>query len=238
METIQHRWLQHQGKQLYWCDLDNQERWQDNMKNPTAHELLKDRGWDQLNAITYNFNSHGFRCDEFSQEPGIITLGCSFTGGIALPVDRIWPTLVARRLNLKLWNLGVGSASMDSCFRLLNHYILKLNVRMVLILTPLPNRFEMFMPNDTIEWAVPNGSNFNNYQKAWYQNDKNSTYNYIKNSMAIKHLCYTNNIKLVEKSGLDDLIELPGTQGDLARDLQHPGAVRHSLCADLFLNAV
>ena len=144
MNSIQHRWLDYQNKQLYWCDMDDAQLWQANMNNSATRKLLEINGWDQPNTITYNFNSHGFRCTEFDQEPGIITLGCSFTGGVALPEDKIWPTLIAKQLNLKLWNLGVGGASMDSCFRLLNHYISKLNTQMVLFLTPPPNRFELF----------------------------------------------------------------------------------------------
>jgi hypothetical protein len=243
MNTIQHRWLPNQTKQLQWCDMDNWERWHTNMQNLNTRKILELNGWDKSDGITYEFNSHGFRCDEFSEVPGAVALGCSFTGGVALPQDKIWPTLVAKQLNLKLWNLGVGAASMDSCFRLLNHYITKLNVCMVLFLTPSPDRFEMFRSNNNIEWVVPNTSTFDNYQKMWYQTEQNSLQNFSKNLLAIRYLCHVNNIKLVEKNHYTDLLKVPGLDEsvrstDRGRDLEHPGVLSHKLCADLFLNAV
>jgi hypothetical protein len=223
--------------------MDNFDLWDTHMKNSNTCRVLELNGWDRPDVITYQFNSHGFRCDEFSDAPGVIALGCSFTGGVALPEDKIWPSLVAKQLNLKLWNLGVGAASMDSCFRLLNHYITKLTVRMVLFLTPSPDRFEMFMPDGTIEYTVPTGAHFNSYQKTWYQAEQNSLQNFSKNSLAIRHLCQINQVKLIEKNHYTDLLKVPGLDElvrstDRGRDLEHPGALSHKLCADLFLNSV
>jgi hypothetical protein len=213
------------------------------MQNPDKRKILQENGWTQDNNIIYNFNSHGFRCEEFNHEPGLITLGCSFTGGVALPEDKIWPTLVAKQLNLKLWNLGVGGASMDSCFRILNHYISQLNVRLVLFLTPSADRFEMFMPGNTIDWVTPGASTNDNYQKKWYQNEQNSVQNYNRNIMAIRYLCHLNGVKLVEKDSFGNLLKVPGMtesarSTERARDLEHPGVLSHKLCADIFLNAI
>ena len=243
METTIHRWTPHSNRQLFWCDMDHEDRWHTNMRTPDKFKILASNGWDKSDIITYKFNSHGFRCDEFSQEPGILTLGCSFTGGVGLPEDKIWPTLVANQLNLKLWNFGVGSASMDSCFRLLNHYISKLNVKIVFFLTPGKNRFELFLPDGNIKWAIPGQQNIDNYQKNWYQNDQNSLQNYQKNIMAIRYLCQKNSVKLVEKNSFDHLLQVPGLTEfaratDRARDLDHPGALSHKLCADIFLTEV
>jgi len=243
MNTIQHRWLLNQNKQLFWCDMDSADRWQANMQNTKTRRVLELNGWDSSDNIIYKFNSHGFRCDEFSNDPGIITLGCSFTGGVALPEHKIWPSLVANQLNLKLWNLGVGGASMDSCFRLLSHYIEKLNVRMVLFLTPSPDRFEMCMPDGKIDWAMPASVNFNSYQKIWFQNEQNSVQNFSRNLLAIRYMCHINNVKLVEKNHCTDLLEVSGLDElvqstDRGRDLEHPGVLSHRLCADLFLNEI
>lgn len=228
---------------MLWCDMDSESRWHANMQDPVSCKVLQDNGWDQENNIVYNFNSHGFRCEEFSLEPGVIALGCSFTGGVALSEDKIWPTLVAKQLNLKLWNLGVGGASMDSCFRILNHYIAQLNVRLVCFLTPPIHRFEMFMPDNTIDWITPGSNTNDNYQKIWYQNEQNSVQNYNRNIMAIRYLCQHNNVKLVEKDSFDNLLKVPGMSEstratERARDLEHPGVLSHKLCADIFLNAV
>lgn len=244
MNTAQHFWSRHQGTQLQWCDLDSEERWHANMRNSEKRKLLELNGWDQLNAITYKFNSHGFRCQEFNLEPSMIALGCSFTGGVALPEDQIWPSLVASNLNLKLWNLGVGGASMDSCFRLLNHYISQLNVKLVCFLTPPMHRFELFLPTGDIEWAVPNHHNLSNYQKIWYQHDQNAIQNFNRNRLAIQHLCLIHNIKLIEKDSYSHILKIPSMVDsgqdsvDRARDLEHPGAIGHKLCSEMFLNSL
>ena len=243
MNTIPHRWLSNQNKQLHWCDMDRLEEWHANMQNPSTRRVLEINGWDRPDNIVYKFNSHGFRCDEFSDAPGIIALGCSFTGGVALPEDKIWPSLVASRLNLKLWNLGVGAASMDTCFRLLNHYITKLNVCMVLLLTPSPDRFEIFDSDNNVEYIVPTSHSHNSYQKSWYKSEQNSVQNFSKNILAIRYLCHINNVKLVEKNHFTDLLKVPRLDEsvrstDRGRDLEHPGVLSHALCADLFLNMV
>lgn len=243
MDTVEHRWLNNRQKQLQWCDLDSLALWNNNMKNADTRRILEVNGWDRADAITYRFNSHGFRCDEFTDQPGVLTLGCSFTGGVALPEDTIWPSLVAQQLNLKLWNLGVGAASMDSCFRLLNHYITRLNVCMVLILTPSPGRFEMFTPDNKTQWIVPGANTPNDYQKMWYSSDQNSVQNFSKNIMAIRYLCHVNRVKLVEKDSFADLMTVPGLSDtvrsvDRGRDLRHSGVLSHKLCADLFLSTI
>ena len=56
---------------------------------PFYREYFRERGWDRPEAITYKFNSEGFRCEEFDDSPCLVALGCSFTFGNALPVDAV-----------------------------------------------------------------------------------------------------------------------------------------------------
>lgn len=237
MESIKHRWSCHANKELLWLDSDSESRWADNMKDTSNAELLTSYGWQHPGAFTYKFNSHGFRCEEFTQEPGILALGCSFTGGVGLPVDQIWCSIVAKKTGLKLWNLGVGSGSMDSCFRLLDYYITKLNIKVVCLFEPNQHRFEIFMPDGSMHWAIPAEPNITIYQELWYKNDQNSIQNYRKNILAIKHLCEVARVKLVEKNAENTFDAFLGIKG-FARDLWHPGLPQQEFIANVFLKEV
>tara|TARA_R100001591_G_scaffold37411_1_gene48696 strand:+ start:858 stop:1715 length:858 start_codon:yes stop_codon:yes gene_type:complete len=72
-------------------------------------------------TIEYRYNNYGFRTDDdFNQEDeGVVTLGCSFTEGIGLPIEYNWGYRIAEYLDLKHWNLGQGAMGLDTAFRLL-----------------------------------------------------------------------------------------------------------------------
>lgn len=57
--------------------------------------------------INYDFNSYGYRCDEFNNQE-ILTLGCSHTEGHGLPVDLTWPYLISQKMNKSYISLAKG----------------------------------------------------------------------------------------------------------------------------------
>jgi hypothetical protein len=64
-------------------DVDTEENYD---KNPSQH-------WGKY-SVNYKFNSQGFRSREFkinSNKPVILTLGCSHTVGVGIPVEDNWP---------------------------------------------------------------------------------------------------------------------------------------------------
>jgi hypothetical protein len=234
----QHPWSRFGSQELEWIPGDSLEQWQHNMKDPERRKVLEKYGWDRPGGITYKLNQHGFRCNNFTDQPGIVTLGCSFTAGLALPVDHIWPTLVAQKLELELWNLGVPGVGMDTCFRLFDHYVTKLNVKMVCMLRPPQNRFEWTRGDGTVEYVTPNTENHSRAQQVWYQHQQNSEQNYLKNTMAIQYLCMANNVKLIILDLHNDLFNTPPRDPwPPARDLRHVGTVEHAECARRFLSA-
>ena len=50
-------------------------------------------------------------------------LGCSISFGTGLPYENTWPYLVSRKLNLSCWNLSQPASSLDTCYRLANHWV-------------------------------------------------------------------------------------------------------------------
>lgn len=240
-----HPGVRYKSTTQYWMPSDSQETFQTNSKDPAKYQILVNRGWDSPTAIPYVINKHGFRCDEFENNvENIVTLGCSFTLGIGLPVETVWPSIVGQALNLKLYNLAWGGNSADTCFRLASYWLLKLKPSVVCMLTPPPNRIEI-IDNDNqespamtvlprVNYAQPL---FDIFLKTWFLNDENSRLNNLKNQLAIKQLCDELGIKFIVFTALDDF-KYDHTKIDtVARDFMHAGPEVHNELAKKFIKA-
>lgn len=76
----------------------------------------------------YRVNKYGFRTNKFNKlskdNINIITAGCSVTFGMALPEEKIWPTILKNRIknkNIHLDNIGIPG--IDSIQEIRNIYI-------------------------------------------------------------------------------------------------------------------
>lgn len=225
---------------LQWLDLDSQELWQSNMADPDRRAHLERFGFDTPDSISYQMNSHGFRCDEFDARPGFIALGCSFTCGIGLPHEQVWPSLVGQATGLVPWNLGIGAAGLDTCFRMLINYVDVLHPEFVMLLTPDQDRFEIHYSNQpcmTMHNRKHPNPTIDNIKKIWFSDEQNTVVNYTKNLLAMQQICSLRNIKFVIKNIHSDLLGQRITQAPWpsARDLQHAGYQEQKKCAELFL---
>jgi hypothetical protein len=199
---------------------------------------LEKYGWI-TRKITYKFNSHGFRCDEFTEDPSVLFLGCSYTCGIGLPIETVWTSILAQSLGLKSVNLGQGGGSNDTAFRLGYHWIPKLKPKIVVLLSPLEFRKEIVTP-DYIHFVTPqttaideDPNNLKLHAIQWLSDDTNSYMNQIKNVSALELLCNKHNIKFIVNY---NIYQEEIYQGDFARDLAHPGIETHKKFADYILN--
>jgi len=201
------------NQEIEWLPMDTKELFQKNLK--TKKDLLEKYNWIDR-KFTYQFNSKGFRCDEFEENQNcVIFLGCSFTMGIGLPIEKVWTSLVAKKLKLKCYNLGVGGGSCDTAFRLGYYYIPKLKPKLVVFLRPDLDRLELY---DRTQKFIQYGPwNIDSFYKTWMSMDVNSQINRIKNTMALSNICNSNNTNFLHFN-TEDLTKL-----DLARDLMHPG---------------
>jgi hypothetical protein len=98
--------------------------------------------------ITYQLNSHGYRCAEFSLRDryldviNVVSFGCSVTFGMSLPEENTYPAIFARLLQDYLevpvvnWNLGFNGASADSLSRNLISIIPALKPDIILLTFP------------------------------------------------------------------------------------------------------
>ena len=174
------------NKTILWQGSDSYERFLKN-KEKYPDDLA---AWTE-NSIQYTFNEYAFRSDPFFGE-GILFLGCSFTFGIGMIWENTWAYLVAKKLGLKCWNLGIGGASNDMAFRCASYWIPKLKPRYVCYMPTLANRLEIITP-DKIERYLPSYEFYSSEDKKFYDKwlsmEENGKLNKEKNIRGIKSIC-------------------------------------------------
>jgi hypothetical protein len=228
------------NQSLEWLDLDSKSLWYQNMQDPERRQQLTKYGFAHSDSIVYKLNSHGFRSEEFDDRAGFIALGCSFTCGIGLPIDQVWPSIVAQRTGLIPWNLGIGAAGLDTCFRMLYNYIDQLKPKFVMLLMPDPNRFEIHnlgMPSMVMHNSTHPNSAIESLKKFYFSDEQNSAVNLAKNMLAINQICQSRHIKLMAKPLYPTLLgtRVSSDKWPAARDLQHVGYLEQQRCAEIFL---
>ena len=128
-----------------WLVSDTEKLFYKNKNDFDKSRLLDKLGWTHDNVV-YEFNSEGFRSDEFSytSEKSIVFLGCSHVVGIGINYQDTMAYQVSKCLKSKCYNLGVGGGSIDSCFRFAYHWIPKLKPDIVILIQPDSARIEWY----------------------------------------------------------------------------------------------
>lgn len=196
-----------------------------NPKNPALNDWVE---------LSYKINSYGFRCEEMPTEKkprSIITIGCSNTFGVGMPIGQIWPTLVGNTLRQRPYNLGFPGGSLDSAFRVLLAWLPKIRPSHVFLLEPPGVRYETHtkifgISHSSINNPSPVGMRFE-HEDEWELHRE-------KTMRAIKSLCdqfdtpffYMSYDSQLNKE-IAEFFETP----DSARDLMHPGRNAHTYIA-------
>lgn len=121
------------GQTTAWLWPDTLEAYQANQTNGSVHGLTP-------TSVSYVHNKYGFRTGEFNTDPCLLSLGCSITKGIGVPIDATFTTKVAESLSLQPFNLGVGGNNNDFIFLQFTHAIEKLDAKVVLMNWTYPSR--------------------------------------------------------------------------------------------------
>ena len=224
-----------------WCPPDTEALWYQN-RLTRASDLAR-YGWWEPQDIEYRFNAQGFRSVAFDTDTqGILALGCSITVGIGIQQQDIWCERVSGAVGLPCWNLGQGGASMDTLFRMAEHWIPRLLPRQVIMLCP-PNRFEILNPQGRAVMLLPaeqakeykNPPYLDPFYREWATHPENMRLHDLKNLWAVERLCDRLNIPLHHWSWadmFDDRVD------DYGRDLAHPGARVHQVFAERVLRDI
>lgn len=230
-----HFGMKYAGQTVEWLPTDTEESYQKLIKEPRHQEHFRRYGWDRPGAITYKINSHGFRSEEFdTSEPSMIALGCSYSIGIGLPVQSIWPTLVGQALNLKVHNLSWGGTSADTCFMLAQYWIPRLRPQLVVMCAPPKHRFDLItedpqLPHNTY---MPGMTDITDRAiQQWLINDRNADLNNAKNKLAVQGLCVELDIQC-QTYDAHDYFARSREEIGYARDYMHAGPEGHQIFAE------
>jgi hypothetical protein len=236
------------NQELEWLPTDTKENYEKLIQDPGHQEYFANLGWDKPGAITYKFNSYGFRADEFDHEPCMVALGCSYSIGIGLPDEVTWARQTATALGLKCANLSWGGYSADSCFRLAEYWIPKLNTKYVCMLVPPRSRIELLLDEEIlttrqlpVEVFMPQSQSLlftpsDTYLKHWFLNDENAKINQRKNILAVRQLCADLNISCTVHNAEEHMWWNRETIG-YARDYMHGGPNIHNILTKKFVEA-
>ena len=226
------------GQEVKFMPADTEELYNRNLRNPLWSKYFSQQPWINF---TYKINSLGFRGEEFTDQKSLVVLGCSHTMGIGLPNELVWPALVGKQLNLPVINLAWGGDAADTCFRLAEYWLPKLNPALVIMLTPPQPRVEVLrITGGVITWLpmkiAPSLKNFDDYITNWMLNDENSRLNRVKNERAIKNICDELSVKCMIYQSDTDL--QPTAEISWARDTMHYGPAPHKNLAEKILNDI
>jgi hypothetical protein len=226
---LKHDNYEFRNQVLSWRSPDSKETFEKNCADSEKKELLNRLGWLEPNCITYKYNSFGFRDEEFDSRDCGIALGCSHTEGIGISEESTWPRVLSKLVGTHIWNLGVCGSSIDTAFRLLDYWILKLKPKFVVLCMPPSGRVEIFDNFYPIS-IVPNYQPPHAFYKVWASCDANAEISLRKNLLAIQQLCDQSNIPFRYL----DHTSMP--MPPAARDLAHYGVVSHDNFANQMHN--
>lgn len=230
------------GQTLDWMPTDTKDRFEDLMNHETHRLYFQEKGWDQPGAITYKINKYGFRCSEFElNSKSIVSLGCSYTQGIGLPVDTLWPELVGKDLGLDVYNLAWGGTSADTCFMLAKFWLPVLRPKLVVMAAPPKNRFDIIRASgqSEVHTVMPNTTDgeFGNdvILKHWMTNDRNQDLNNAKNKLAVQALCQNLEIPCLTYDA-HEYFARSREEVEYARDYMHAGPRGHQMFAERIID--
>ena len=242
---IPHLYSQQQlaGTTVNWIGTDSQLNATDNWQNPDTRERMILSGWNDHTVIEYKFNQCCFRTDEFDQSSRIMILGCSITIGVGLHLDQTWPSQFIKLTGQPVWNLATGSASIDTCYRVLKHYLPHLNVTTVIMCDPGDDRFELWTNQNGHESVMPvvNATQRNSeYCRDWFSSEKNAKIQHEKNLEAMHGLCARSGVRFLHFHRCDASKKYHWHTPDESRCLKHLGPKSQGLIAqyakDIFLS--
>ena len=176
-----------------WYRSDTEEKYKQNTENAVRREILKENGWYPLHSteqFNYTLNNYGFRTHEFptQKEPdSIITLGCSLTMGIGIPNEYVWPVLLEKDLNRKVYNLGVGARCTESAFRYLYHWLPVIQSKTV-IYAQHPGKRREYFNTEKQSWQCLGAWNQNEISH-YFMNDREWSMAQERAIWAMRGLC-------------------------------------------------
>ncbi|RZU29031.1 SGNH/GDSL hydrolase family protein [Edaphobacter modestus] len=237
---------------LRWMHTDSEENFR-----------LRGSGTFTEEDVGYSFNELGYRCDEIltsSEANNVVFLGDSHTFGVGLPVEVLWTSRVARKLEerwdvpIRQVNLGWGGTGSDFTSMLVHQTVELLKPRLVCILWSFVCRLSWFPEANRQVFFLPRRLPFQSIDdhNAYLHlaTDSHGFYNYVRNFHFVNDRLRRLGIPFVwghleqfSHVTLSKFLPLDGFAGcwraiDLARDNLHGGPDSHRVFADLIYERI
>ena len=206
-----------------------------------------------VDSIDYTFNYWGFRTMDFNEaisngKKNILCLGCSYTVGVGLQNEYIWPVNLQKYFSdHNVLNLGISGSSGDAVARLLYITLDFFQPETVFILWPeivrvedYTTRGQTFAPTTIGTWE------FNKQLYSFIQGDDHYLNVRRRNLALVELLQHKYKFKLVELGsnkyaacdhvkGTNEIFDDNPHLYDFGRD-RHPGSIWHKTVAQEFIN--
>jgi len=189
--------------------------------------------------ISYTFNSHGFRSDEFlhKSEINILTNGCSITVGVGVDQQHTWPFVLKKLIEqtgrtVSIWNLALSGASPD--------YVVRSTYKVIDILSPdftfvhWPPATRLEAPSDYSHQLDQTFISSNKFPKTFVNDIWLDRYLMQKNINFIKEICKNSYFADNPLGSISKELQTIFYADSMARDGQHPGEQWHKGVAGYF----
>jgi hypothetical protein len=203
----------------FLCATDDPKFWR--KIDPAVHPYI---ATERTKQYSYKYNSHGFRCDEFSSlsEFPILFLGCSMTSGVSLELQYTWPQLLIDNIRkhtnktIPVWNLAVPGSSIDRQALLLEKYIHKLRPKLIFFLIPSMYRRLLVIKDEVVDylpgrqgahWRPPELDRRLEKMDLVCMDESYAAFESYKNLMIINSLASTHNSKIYFSPGFEGTID-------------------------------
>jgi len=211
-----------------WSHNDSERNFKANMAVKSKQKLIQAQGWDQPNAITYDINSQGFRCNELQENRNaIVFLGCSHTYGVGLPIQNTYVYNLSTMLDMPYFNLGIPGSALDTAFRMACYWLHIIKPKIVVCFHGIYRMEHRISSDDMNVFLCTDGRELS---KSWFCCDENSEYNGLKNFLAIESICKDISADFYAWRTEHEFNQMGPT--DQARDIMHFGPRAHEKLAE------
>ena len=204
-----------------------------------SHAHCLDKSWFEQwpDAVSYQFNSAGYRTHESIDRGCVLVIGDSFTLGLGVNSDQRYTDILEQQLGHQVANFSLNGASNDWISRKLEQLLEVLQPQAVIVHYTFSHRRER--PN--LHWHDDERTEC----EPFYSSQENFD-NWRKNFDCINSLCENLQVihsfipdwhdQFVDYAALGQGIVAPYDMLDFARDKFHYGILTHQLLARAFTN--
>lgn len=188
-----------------------------------------------LNNLGYR-SSFDYHVDALQDKKIILALGDSDTFGRSLPLQDIWPTLVANAFpDCTVLNLGLPGGAGDTISRIAVNISMVLPVEAMLVLWAPHHRREVAKKGfERMVYRSPiPGEDILPFAEYWDQIDwKANSYNFYKNKSLVESICVSHRSKFFD---LDVNMDTPCIKDDFIGNYRSLGVNTHTAIANYFI---